>query len=1209
MDDDNAKLKDYAERLLEQIYESLRAPGKRKVIDSVGGSASAKRLRKKWVGYCLRQYAKEVKGEVGWTALDNAITQREKKAGRAGKGYNGLQKMPQERSVGRERSIIYFTSLAEVQDNISLRECLLRFLRSCKKQECDLDIFGGRAGLEKHIDVLEGKPDIECGEDGGIGMDTGVQCFADPAVNDSAVVSSTHQPYLTDPPELESVFYYGNRKLKVIGRRKEKRRLYDFLRCDMPFAWFQLAGVAGQGKSRLAYELIRIARRMGWSAGLLEPKHFKRFPGSWADWQPDRRHLIVLDYVIGREDGIRDLMEALSCRTEDNKLRERVRVLLVERQCWNQGGFSKQEAGHGNSKDGLSIGLSQGRADWFLKLCDRPDGNDRDFIERRFDSGVLELGKLDQGKLVELVKQVARLTGGREIDASDDAIEEQLEHIDPAGRPLYAYFLGQAIVDGGLLKKWTKYTLLTDVLYRNINIRWRRMPGEEVPELGDDDASLRIALIATMTGGLDCRETTKRGLLPRPDKSTRRRAIVFADGPIGGGAQGVGQYVPNLQPDLLGEWFVLHACEEGQAYEDLLDTAWRCAPVRVAEFMFRLAQDFPEHTVTRKILDFAPPDTESEKSLVEAAALIVTHLYRAECSLPVGIVRAIKKGAEGGDGRAMVALGFCYSLALGMEKDLDQALHWYRKGADVGDGGAMFNIGACYTQGRGVEQDMDQAVHWYRKGADVGDGHAMSNLGVCYEKGLGVEQDLDQAVHWYRKGADVGNGGAMSNLGFCYAQGRGVEQDLDQAVHWYRKGADVGDGRAMSNLGVCYAQGLGVEQNLEQGVHWHRKGADVGDGQAMFSLGVCYHRGWGVEQDLGQAIHWYRKGADVGEGRAMSNLGLCYAQGWGMEQDLGQAIHWYRKGADVGEGGAMSNLGNCYEQGLGVEQDLDQAVHWYQEASKAGVDSVAERWRRLLRIKAFLSGEIPDKVKIEPWAIEQAEALVSREWSDLPPLRGDWRDVAGKVAARTLTLLRLAMTAEVSAPDLENPSCSNLRQLPLLCYPEFSLVDAEFHWSDQQLPLLCSALVGPQRAILLKGTADILQTINPHILSLNSKGAAENYLRFYCAFVRGEKGPFHIVSTIDDIPIEGTPGKTFPADLCSQLSRVRYLDGTFEDDGYQRYEATLMYADGIFRATMKLDRSGKIDMEGDELIAASLPILQREYIGAFRTPPQPKKPK
>ena len=45
----------------------------------------------------------------------------------------------------------------------------------------------------------------------------------------------------------------------------------------------------------------------------------------------------------------------------------------------------------------------------------------------------------------------------------------------------------------------------------------------------------------------------------------------------------------------------------------------------------------------------------------------------------------------------------------------------------------MFYIGNCYRRGDGVEKNIDEAIHWYKKAAEYGDEDApklLKELGV-----------------------------------------------------------------------------------------------------------------------------------------------------------------------------------------------------------------------------------------------------------------------------------------------------------------------------------------------------------------------------------------------------------------------------------------------------------------------------------------------
>ena len=81
----------------------------------------------------------------------------------------------------------------------------------------------------------------------------------------------------------------------------------------------------------------------------------------------------------------------------------------------------------------------------------------------------------------------------------------------------------------------------------------------------------------------------------------------------------------------------------------------------------------------------------------------------------------------------------------------------YRKAEEMEDSPlAEYKLGLCYEYGEGVEKDMSEAVKWYRKSAEQGYAQAQCNLGDCYYRGEGVRQDQKEAAKWYRKSAKQG---------------------------------------------------------------------------------------------------------------------------------------------------------------------------------------------------------------------------------------------------------------------------------------------------------------------------------------------------------------------------------------------------------------------------------------------------------------------
>ena len=165
-------------------------------------------------------------------------------------------------------------------------------------------------------------------------------------------------------------------------------------------------------------------------------------------------------------------------------------------------------------------------------------------------------------------------------------------------------------------------------------------------------------------------------------------------------------------------------------------------------------------------------------------------------------ISELKRAAEQGDASAQFNLGCCYDFGEGVEKNLQEAVKWYRKSAEQGDAEAQFNLGCCYKRGEGVEKNWHEAVKWYRKSAEQGYASAQFNLGCCYDRGEGVEKNLQEAVKWYRKSAEQGHAKAQFNLGYSYDFGEGVIQNKIKAYAWYALASKNGNEKASKNMRI-----------------------------------------------------------------------------------------------------------------------------------------------------------------------------------------------------------------------------------------------------------------------------------------------------------------------------------------------------------------------------------------------------------------------
>jgi len=123
---------------------------------------------------------------------------------------------------------------------------------------------------------------------------------------------------------------FSQKQTEFIGRVNEYRELKTFVDANVPFCWWQIAGTAGQGKSRIALKLIEELKLAGWEAGFI-PKLNDAFIESVRQFNNRQPVLMVVDYASDpkRSILIGDLIYTLSKISE--KSSHAVRLLIIDR--------------------------------------------------------------------------------------------------------------------------------------------------------------------------------------------------------------------------------------------------------------------------------------------------------------------------------------------------------------------------------------------------------------------------------------------------------------------------------------------------------------------------------------------------------------------------------------------------------------------------------------------------------------------------------------------------------------------------------------------------------------------------------------------------------------------------------------------------------------------------------------------------------------
>jgi TPR repeat protein len=140
--------------------------------------------------------------------------------------------------------------------------------------------------------------------------------------------------------------------------------------------------------------------------------------------------------------------------------------------------------------------------------------------------------------------------------------------------------------------------------------------------------------------------------------------------------------------------------------------------------------------------------------------------------------------AQQGNPTAQLYVGTMLEAGVGVPRNRNAAIPWYRKAADQGLPGAIYTLGRIYYDGIVVSQDRRRGANLILKAAQMGDPVAQSEIGLEYEKGIALPKDLSKAAYWYRRAALQGDEGGQLGLGGLLADGIGAKADKVRGLMW-----------------------------------------------------------------------------------------------------------------------------------------------------------------------------------------------------------------------------------------------------------------------------------------------------------------------------------------------------------------------------------------------------------------------------------------
>ncbi len=153
-------------------------------------------------------------------------------------------------------------------------------------------------------------------------------------------------------------------------------------------------------------------------------------------------------------------------------------------------------------------------------------------------------------------------------------------------------------------------------------------------------------------------------------------------------------------------------------------------------------------------------------------------------------VELYTKSAEQNYIDGILSLAKMYAIGEGVEQDMARAKSLYEKAIELDSVDAMRIYGYAHQNGElKFNRDIEQALKWFKAAADKGDIKAITHLAKSFEKGSnGFSEDYEQAMYWLLKGAEMNDKYAIKRLRKVYQNGElGQSSDDAKAEIWRLK--------------------------------------------------------------------------------------------------------------------------------------------------------------------------------------------------------------------------------------------------------------------------------------------------------------------------------------------------------------------------------------------------------------------------------------
>ena len=421
-------------------------------------------------------------------------------------------------------------------------------------------------------------------------------------------------------------FLFKYQSIPIVGRKNELEILFRFLNNKEHLQWGGIVGSGGIGKSALALKFCREAQNQGWNAGFISSElDFEKTK----NWIPEVKTLIVFDYASSSATRISKYIIALDKHIKNDELTVPVRLLLLERDLndsWYRDRFlygdyvPLLQKYMFSFKDINSISIDSEYSDKF-----HPD----------FYKNIMHLNSIHPEAVFEIYTNIMEISYNSKTKISKEKFIDILKRIDSQMRPLFVILTVVGLIKLESKLSWTYHDVIDNALEEYEHV-WAKLNISDkernllafVTMIGGIDESVNSKEIkkefSTVTGislaeeydlkpFWDCLNNinNKSKQVPEECDETNIRHNLLCDY-----VESNGYYFANLEPDILGEAFVIKTLfNKPKLLKSFVSAAWIINPLGFSAFLNKIFNDFKDDItlkkITRTLIDIPTPKLNS----------------------------------------------------------------------------------------------------------------------------------------------------------------------------------------------------------------------------------------------------------------------------------------------------------------------------------------------------------------------------------------------------------------------------------------------------------------------------------------------------------------------------------------------------------------------------------------------------------------------